>query len=284
MTTDPTQVTHKIDPNQREDLRAVYLAIHASAITTDIPEVAAELKLKRQYVKELVGVLETHSDRDGNAFVVVNAEPGESGNDSAHVWYQTFYTWDSRTVDEMEHWFDLHFPALVDPEHVKAIKDMVPAPQTPQNATNPADLPLCRCGCKVPVNARNRNYLPGHDARHAGQVGKAIAEQDPDSDKRETMLAVLPTDALRRKASDIADRRLQKAAAKTQSTRSQQRKAGKSEAEIEKVQDIDGTVKVGRYELRAVQNSKSGAVVYFTKDDKANVASERIAKTFKVAQ
>lgn len=63
----------------------------------------------------------------------------------------------------------------------------------------------CLCGCG---EATGRNYRPGHDARHAGQVGRALA-QAPDLtvDQREALLHELPSLALRQKASKIAQGR-----------------------------------------------------------------------------
>ena len=59
----------------------------------------------------------------------------------------------------------------------------------------------CLCGCG---EATGRNYRPGHDARHAGQVGRALA-QAPDLtvDQREALLHELPSLALREKASKM---------------------------------------------------------------------------------
>lgn len=272
--TDPTQVTHKIDPNQHAELRSVYLAIYNSAITTDIPEVAVQTGLKPRYVKELIGILETHADSNGDAFVVVNAEPGEAGNDSPHVWYQTSNTVDQHSTEQAEDWFDRHFPKIELPDPSKT-QTKASTPRSPRNATNPADLPVCLCGCKGICN-RGRNYKPGHDARHAGQVARQMAATS-DPEARDRLKDALPTDALKWKAATMADRLLAKGSAPEDRS-----PAKPKAAPVEKVVDVDGTVKVGRYELRAVQNSKSGAVVYFTKDDKANVASDRIAKTFKV--
>lgn len=38
---------------------------------------------------------------------------------------------------------------------------------------------LCRCGCGEAV-APKREYRPGHDARHAGQIARALIENDRD--------------------------------------------------------------------------------------------------------
>lgn len=264
---------HKIDPNQREDLRKVYLHIHGSAIVDEIPEIAADLKLKRQYVKELVAVLETHADRDGNPFVHINTEAGEDNNTGPNDWYSTFYTIDDKDKDEMEYWFDQHFVG-------KPVEDTAEPDKTatkPKKDTNPANLPACKCGCGEICN-RGRNYRPGHDARHAGRIARYIAEKD-DEEVYESALSLLPTEALRKKASDMADRLLKKAAAKAQN-RTPEKVAKEMAKEIAKVIDLHGEVKVGRWTYDATQNSTSKAVTYVKKDGSVHVATDRIAATF----
>jgi hypothetical protein len=270
-------VTHKIDPNQREDLRAVYLHIHGSAIVDTIPELATDLKLKRTYVKELIGVLETHADRDGNPFVHVNLPAGEGSNDTPHDYYSTTHTVDDHTNEDAQHWFDEHWPVL-DPQIVKSVQDLQPAAERPTRDKNPANLPECRCGCGEICN-RGRNYRPGHDARHAGDIARQIANHDPDGDTRNVWLNKLPTDALRIKADNMADGLLRKAAAKTHATRSKMEKQGKSVDEIEKVQFVSGKVKIGRNSFDAEQNMTSGAVSY-TNSKGVQVANERVRKSF----
>src|SRR5215212_1459355 len=60
----------------------------------------------------------------------------------------------------------------------------------------------CRCGCGEQVG-RGALYRPGHDARHASQVGRAMmaaGAEDP------VLLAELPSEALRAKARGMLDR------------------------------------------------------------------------------
>ena len=271
MAIDDSMFVHKIDPNQREDLRKVYLQIHGSAIVAEIPEVAAQLKLKRQYVKELVGILETHADRDGNAFVHVNMEAGEGSNEGPNDWYSTHYTVDDHDEDEAMHWFDRHFPVVEAPTEKPA------KPTKPKRDPNPADLPVCKCGCGEICN-RGRNYRPGHDARHAGQIARHIAKHDPTEEDRTTLLGFLPTAALQRKADDMADRLLRKDAAKARN-QTPEKVAKDMAKEIAKVVMEKGTVKVGRWTYQAERNSVSHAVVYDKKGE-AIVADEKIAAKF----
>jgi hypothetical protein len=61
---------------------------------------------------------------------------------------------------------------------------------------------LCTCGCGQTVG-QGALYRPGHDARHASQVGRAlIAAGTPDP----ALLAELPSEALRGKAAAMLDR------------------------------------------------------------------------------
>lgn len=70
------------------------------------------------------------------------------------------------------------------------------------NAIQDREGRLCLCGCG---GSTGRNYQPGHDARHAAQVGRALAsERDLPEPQREEILQRLPSDALRAKALAIA--------------------------------------------------------------------------------
>jgi hypothetical protein len=72
---------------------------------------------------------------------------------------------------------------------------------TPAPAPAPAAPAPCGCGCGAPTHRAEARYLSGHDARHAGQVGRAlVAGGDP-----EALLATLPTDALRAKATGMVE-------------------------------------------------------------------------------
>lgn len=67
----------------------------------------------------------------------------------------------------------------------------------------------CHCGCGAEANL-GRTYRPGHDARHAGVVGRMLAEGN---DGAQAALAQLPP-ALQAKAQRFADNRAKEAARK----------------------------------------------------------------------
>lgn len=98
----------------------------------------------------------------------------------------------------------------------------------------------CKCGCAVRV-ASNRHYLPGHDARHAGQVARAILALPADAAgmaEGADLLLALPTQALR----DKAMAQVERGNAKTTTAKPALRKATTDPAEGE-IQD--GYVTVG---------------------------------------
>lgn len=67
-------------------------------------------------------------------------------------------------------------------------------------ATIPTPRPYCRCGCKAKVVSPRATYLSGHDARHAGVVGRSLTGTAADAKR----LATLPSDRLQAKALAVA--------------------------------------------------------------------------------
>ncbi|WP_168627362.1 hypothetical protein [Cryobacterium sp. BB307] len=76
--------------------------------------------------------------------------------------------------------------------------------------TNTKNSSTCRCECGEPVGAK-ANYRPGHHARHAGIVARAITE-NPKQVK--TLLNTLPSAALQSKATRAVERLTAKPEAK----------------------------------------------------------------------
>lgn len=73
------------------------------------------------------------------------------------------------------------------------------------------DLP-CRCGCKAPTKS---TYAPGHDARHAGVVGRwLLANPDATKTEKKKHLDTLPTPALQAKAERVVETAKRKEAEK----------------------------------------------------------------------
>lgn len=276
-----------VDPNVVNDLRTVYLFVHASAIVASVPEIIEGTEVgtrsgraNRRYVMELLHVLMSVEGDDGAPLVVINEEPPHSGDpDDPHTWYQVDKTVDYHSADEAAEYFDRIMAAYVPP--VK--KPSKSAPRTPRNATNPADLPLCLCGCGEPVTNRKRNYRPGHDARHAGQVARELVEMmklGTNSQARKKMLEGLPTDSLRAKAAAMADRISAKATMTRKSTTpSDARRKEVLAEESAKAKLVAGKVKVGRWSYPANRNLINDEVVY-TQKGESKVADDKVAATF----
>lgn len=75
---------------------------------------------------------------------------------------------------------------------------------TKATAASKTTSPTCTCGCGEQIGPK-ATYRPGHDARHAGAVARAIAA-DPKQEK--TLPLALPSPALRAKAQRAAARAL----------------------------------------------------------------------------
>lgn len=71
-------------------------------------------------------------------------------------------------------------------------------------------LPKCRCGCEKTTSGDRTLYRPGHDARHASQIARAILA---DPGQRDVLLGALPSAALREKAASMVTRRTRPAPA-----------------------------------------------------------------------
>lgn len=70
-------------------------------------------------------------------------------------------------------------------------------------APKPAPAPrFCGCGCGKHTVRPEAAYLSGHDARHAGNVGRALLAATND-DERAALLEALPTPALKAKAEGV---------------------------------------------------------------------------------
>ncbi len=104
----------------------------------------------------------------------------------------------------------------------------------------------CRCGCGANV-AGKRLYRPGHDARHASQVAKAIAAGGSTD-----LMQALPTSALQVKASNQVHRILARAEAKKIKA-GQPRTPRATVAKAINRDAVEGTVKVGRWTYPAKQ-------------------------------
>lgn len=139
-------------------LRATYLLAFDN-FATDPTEVAALPEVGNvRYAREILGLLVT-------AGLVVETDVNGEGM----VW-QTSDTYDNATREQAEATIDGYLATFDG-----AVVQEDPAAKAPRRSkpskANPAGLPLCLCGCGT---AGKSDYRPGHDARHAGNLARAI--------------------------------------------------------------------------------------------------------------
>lgn len=228
-----------MDQSTRDDIRDTYLfTFNGFAVTpTDVPDAVPGVTNPR-YARELLGILVNAG--------LVSVEEGQDGD----VWMTANPgSHDDHTLAEAEavidQWLDsVPSPDTQHPDNQEsdmtdqpATQTTTPTPAKPVKNGNPADLPLCRCGCKSPIG-RKSTYKPGHDARHAGQVARDIAATT-DPQRAELMLASLGSDALRQKAINMADRLQAKTNAKIE------RKAAKDEPQHASEEAIEAAIEAG---------------------------------------
>lgn len=255
-----------VDATQRDDLRRVYLAIYDN-FAIHHSELARSLKgINSRYARELCATLQ-----QGDLVVITESDEGDC--------WQTLPTYDTMTREEAEAKFD----------------EWAGEPPSPVNATHTGSSPRsslksseagahpCRCGCGEVITTRSV-YRPGHDARHAGAVGRQVAREvmetgggaadlETDADR----FAVLPSDALKAKALRIANKEL--------GTLMRQGK-NRTLTRNTKPRYIEGIIKVGKTEYPGrkwpTANGKDEQFEYLgTKGWVA--ASKTAAKTFQEA-
>lgn len=247
-----TNITADVD-----DLRKVYL--HAfDATVTDPATVDEEVDgVNTKYARELLKVL-----TDGGLLVLDQIEDG------VDVW-QPNLNMDTNDRNDAASEFDAW--ANENGLQVKASTPKAPARKD-------VGVHDCYCGCGEQVGGKSF-YKPGHDARHAGQIGRLVA-----STGNKKHLDDLPSEALVNKAKGIAAKALEKADKKRAAeSAKQQAKIDKANATQNKADDAAlGTVKVGKntFEARAFEG---GRVEYKKADGTWVDASKTAAKTFTVA-
>lgn len=242
--TTATLVSHK------DDLKKAYLFIF-DEFATDPTDFAAKTSgVNQRFARELFAtlvdqqlVVETDTG-DGAAWEVT--DPGNQHD---------------VTREEAESRFDEVINPTATTEGAKAPK--------PKKAKSLSD---CLCGCG---EQSQNNYRPGHDARHAGQIGREIAAgHGTKGFNRRTLLEFLPTDALKAKAEGVAETAIQKEAKREAAAAA---KAAAKQAKEDAKSWTEGTAKVGKEELPA---RKQGETVEVMKDGEWVAASKTAAKSF----
>lgn len=208
----PPTATHRTEPRMtandvklelREHLRKTYLLAFDDFATTpaevaDVVEGVTNVRYSRELLGTLVnaGLLAvTDVNGDGDVWQVAN--PG---------------TFDDYERDEAEEVIDSWLAAkIASPTTTKEGKTMTAKSTKPRTTKTKNPTGKCLCGCGENSTS---NYRPGHDARHAGVVARQIAGPKVTPAQATKALATLPSEALRLKASAMADRIIDKAKAK----------------------------------------------------------------------
>jgi hypothetical protein len=239
-----------------DDLRKVYL--HAfDATVTDPATVEEEVDgINTKYARELLKVL-----TDGNLLVL---DPIEEGTDA----WQPNLNMDTNDRKDAEAAFDEW--ANENGLQVKTAKAKAPK-------RNDVGVHDCYCGCGEQVPGKSF-YRPGHDARHAGVIGRLVASTGDTKHYGD-----LPSERLVEKAKGIAAKAIEKADAKR--TREHAKAEVKAEANKGKKAKPEweaGTVRIGKREGVEARRL-NGKVEY--KDAKGMVvpASKSATASFKVA-
>lgn len=187
-----------MDNETRDALRETYLFAFDGhgAVPTDL--VDAEIANNPRHGRELLGILTganllIQDDVNGEGDVWVPSE------DRDHV------TRD-QADSTIETWLDEH-----DDTSALVYESATPTPKKKgKTVTTSTEFKKCLCGCDENVPPKS-TFRPGHDARMAGQIARQMVEDGGYDDE---LVATLPTEALRDKATAIFEKRNTKAQAK----------------------------------------------------------------------
>lgn len=230
------------------ELRGVYLHTYGAFATspTDVVENVEGVDNVR-FARELLGTLV-------QAGLVAETEDGDG-----EVCWQTFPdSYDTMDQAEAESRIDNWLNSHTEENTMSTATKTKPAAKPKEEGYHP-----CYCGCGENVPAKSF-YRPGHDARHAGVIGRRVAETHDEEHFND-----LPSDRLVIKAKGIAAKAIEKQLAK------QEREAAKNAPEV-----VEGTLKVGKNE-RIGRKFKDGTVEYMDpKADEWKPASKAAAATF----
>lgn len=245
----------KINPDTAADLRDVYLSTFSlhSAHPADLVEPGRNSR----YVRELLGTLV-------KADLLTKTEDGDGGD----VWQVINPgTYDTHTEEDAI--------AVIDEFLGNTTSEKKDTKMTKTADTTVHD---CYCGCGEKVPGKSF-YRPGHDARHAGNLGRHVAATQTDVTNTDHY-SDLPSERLVAKSMGIAVKALEKATAKAAKAEAKATKAGTVDANDDGTEAKEhGTVKVGKTEFAAVRYTATGKVEYFDGAD-TKAASKTATKTF----
>lgn len=241
-----------------EDARKVYL--HVFDAFADTPaDIARDLKgINAKYARQIL------ADLIGHNLVVFSEGDGDDFEDA----WQCMNTYDDIDREAAEALFNTTY---------ESESKMTTTTTSPKPKAEPKP---CKCGCGEQVPGKSF-YRPGHDARHAGNVGREIAAHyHEEGYDRRVALDDLPSDALKAKAEGIAEKQIEKIEARLAREAAKANRAGEVNAGDDGTEEVEhGVVKVGKNEYAAVRYVATGEVNYFVGDE-TKVASKTAAKSF----
>lgn len=191
-TTSPAP-TGQANAVHRDALRSAYLFVWEHA-PTDRVAVVDGCRFNDRFAREILGVLATAG------LITVENHEGED-----LLYYNEAKFTESGLADDEEPAQELIDTWLADNgyEPTQAPTAKATTATRPRTA-KPKGSGECVCGCGTPTG---KLFAPGHDARMAGTVARQIAGRSGlTSEMVEGMLSILPTEKLRRKALDHANR------------------------------------------------------------------------------
>lgn len=249
-----------------DELRATYLAVFTDPNPTSASDIAELEEIGNiRFARELLGVLSTHDlieeveDNTSVGWSVPNA--AETDFDSAlNTVNQFLGTNNTNKEKKMSKTASKDKPAKVEKEET---------------------FHACYCGCGENVPSKSF-YRPGHDARHAGVIGRLVAE-----DGNEDHYNDLPSASLTEKAKRITEKAREKSAAKEarEEARAHAKaeraanKQAKTKAEPKITEPVEGTVVVNK-EDRAARRHPDGKVEYLDAKGNWKVASKVATAAF----
>ena len=266
MAKQPTRT--QIEQSMVDDLIGAFVYVVTNEPTTpvDFAHAHTDNSVNSRYAREVFGVLGSASlieqidAHDGDGWVLTQeTQAAENPNAALDAWLAE--------------------------QGLNATPPPAGAKSAPMQPKEPREGNSCYCGCNVKTSSHKSFYLPGHDARHAGMVGKAIAEArldmkaDPETvkDNVRALCDELPSEKLTLKAQNIGNRLFSVEMEK----RAKIEEAAKP---LEKPAEYvgEGTIRVGKNEY-AAERGDDGKITYYVGDEQ-KTASITASKTFLPAE
>lgn len=194
----------QIANHMHDDLKRTYLTVYNIG-TVDAGDIVDQVHVNSRYARELLGVLAHHNlilnpDENDTSVYTYNTDPFDDKADNEVSAEEVFDQW------AKEH--NLTPVAPHTPSTATNTANTTSAtPRQPQDRKSKKGTGSCTCGCGRSTGSL---YAPGHDAKHAGEVARRLAERwiaegEPTMNGHDDeIIKVLPSMVLADKALRIA--------------------------------------------------------------------------------